>query len=68
MSLDDAFKRCPEALYAAALDDTRWSAATSLIEEALDAAGNTLSVVEGATTTCESISPAFSTAATAPTT
>ena len=46
MNPDDAFERCLEALYAAALEDTRWSAATSLIEEALDAAGNALSVVE----------------------
>ena len=47
MNPDDAFERCLELLYDAALDDTRWSAATGLIEEALDAAGNALSVVEG---------------------
>ena len=47
MNPDDAFERCLESLYAAALDDARWPAATGRIEEALDAAGNALSVVEG---------------------
>ena len=47
MNPDDAFERILSSLYEAALDDTRWSAATGLIEEALDAAGNALSVVEG---------------------
>ena len=47
MSVNDAFERILSSLYEAALDDTRWSAATGLIEEALDAAGNALSVVEG---------------------
>ena len=47
MSVDGAFERILALLYEAALDDTRWSAATGLIEEALDAAGNALSVVEG---------------------
>ena len=46
MNPDDAFERCLEALYAAALDDTRWSAATLLIEEALDASGTAIGVVE----------------------
>ena len=43
----DAFERCLESLYEAALDDARWPAATVLIEEALDASGNALSVIEG---------------------
>ena len=47
MSVDGAFERILALLYEAALDDTRWSAATGLIEEALDAAGTALSVVEG---------------------
>ena len=47
MNPDDAFERILASLYEAALDDSRWSAATSLIEEALGAAGNALSVVEG---------------------
>ena len=47
MSPDDYFESCLEALYEAALDDTRWTAATSLIEEALGAAGNALTVGEG---------------------
>jgi len=34
VSLDDAFERCLEALYEAALDDARWPAATALVEEA----------------------------------
>ncbi len=47
MNPDDAFERILASLHEAALDDARWPAATSLIEEALDAAGNALSVVEG---------------------
>ena len=47
MDRDDPFELILSSLYEAALDDTCWSAATSLIEEALDAAGNGLSVVEG---------------------
>ena len=47
MNPDDVFERCLALLYEAALDDARWPAATSLIEEALDAAGNALAVVEG---------------------
>ena len=46
MNPDDAFERILAALYEAALDDTRWSAATSLIEEALDASGSALGVIE----------------------
>ena len=46
MNPDDAFERILAALYEAALDDTRWSAATSLIEEALDASGTAIGVVE----------------------
>ena len=47
MNPDDAFERCLALLYEAALDDAGWSAATSLIEEALDASQSSLSVVEG---------------------
>ena len=47
MNPDDAFERCLELLYQAALDDDRWPAATSLIEEAVGAGGNTLAVGEG---------------------
>ncbi|MCY4141083.1 MAG: hypothetical protein OXF56_22805 [Rhodobacteraceae bacterium] len=47
MSPDDAFERCLEALYGAALDDARWPAATALIEEAVGAGGNALQVAEG---------------------
>ena len=46
MNPDDAFERILAALYEAALDETRWSAATSLIEEALDASGTALGVIE----------------------
>ena len=46
MNPDDAFERILASLYEAALDETCWPAATGLIEEALDAAGNALSVVE----------------------
>ena len=46
MNPDDAFERCLELLYEAALDDARWPAATSLSEEALDASGNALGVTE----------------------
>ena len=47
MNPDDAFERCLAALYEAALDDARWSAATALIEEAVGASGNALQVAEG---------------------
>ena len=47
MNPDDAFERCLEALYGAALDDARWPAAMSLIEEAVGYRGNTLAVGEG---------------------
>jgi len=47
VSPDDAFERCLEALYGAALDDARWPAATALIEEAVGAGGNALQVAEG---------------------
>ena len=47
MNPDDAFERILASLYEAALDDTRWSAATLLIEDALDASGNALGVIEG---------------------
>ena len=46
MNPDDAFERILASLYEAALDDTRWSAATLLIEEALDASGTAIGVVE----------------------
>ena len=44
---DGAFEHILSSLYDAALDDARWSAATILIENALNASGNALSVVEG---------------------
>ena len=47
MTPRDAFERCLEALYEAALDDARWPAATTLIEEAAGVAGNVLVVGEG---------------------
>ena len=47
MSLDDAFERCLELLYEASLDDARWPAATSLIEEAAGFRKNALAVGEG---------------------
>ena len=47
MSLDDTFERCLEALYEAALDDTRWPAASALIEETVGAHRSTLIVGEG---------------------
>ena len=47
MNPDDAFERCLESLYAAALDDARWPAATALIEEAVGFHGNALIVGEG---------------------
>ncbi len=46
MKPDDDFERILAALYEAALDDTRWSAATCMIEEALDASGTAMGVVE----------------------
>ena len=47
MNPDDAFERCLEALYGAALDDARWPAASALIEEAIGTGGSALSVGEG---------------------
>ena len=47
MNPDDAFERCLEALYEAALDDARWPAATALVEEAVGTGGNALTVGEG---------------------
>ena len=47
MNPDDAFERCLEALYGAALDDTRWPAASTLVEEAVGANGHALIVGEG---------------------
>ena len=47
MNPDDAFERCLEALYEVALDDTRWPAATALIEEAVGSGGNVVGVGEG---------------------
>ena len=47
MNPDDAFERCLEALYEAALDDACWPAATSLIEEAAGFRKNVLVVGEG---------------------
>ena len=44
---DDAFERILASLYEAALDDARWPAATTLIEEACGAVGNFLVVGEG---------------------
>ena len=43
---DDAFERCLGALYEAALDDARWSAASALIEETVGTRGNVLTVGE----------------------
>ena len=47
MNPDDGFERCLELLYQSALDDTRWPAATSLIEEAGGFRKNALFVGEG---------------------
>ena len=46
MNPDDAFGRCIEALYAAALDDALWSDASALIEEVVGIRGNVLTVGE----------------------
>ena len=46
MNPDNAFERIHSLLYEAALDDTRWSAASALIDEACSAAGNVLTVGE----------------------
>ena len=46
MNLDDAFERCLESLYEAALDDARWPAASALIDEACGVGGNALTVGE----------------------
>lgn len=47
MNPDDAFERCLEVLYQAALDDARWPAAMRLIEEVVGYRGHTLGVGEG---------------------
>ena len=47
MTPRDAFERCLEALYEAALDDALWPAATTLIEESIGANGSSLVVSEG---------------------
>ena len=47
MNPDDAFQRCLELLYEAALDDARWPAASTLVEEAVGFDGNALIVGEG---------------------
>ncbi|MCY3812056.1 MAG: helix-turn-helix transcriptional regulator [Gammaproteobacteria bacterium] len=47
MRPDDAFERCLASLYGAALDDARWPAATSLLEETVGTGGSTLAVAEG---------------------
>ena len=47
MNPDDAFERILESLYEAALDDARWPAASTLVEESVGASGNTLIVGEG---------------------
>ena len=46
MNPDDAFERIVEALHAAALDDALWPAASALVEEAVGAVGNVLTVGE----------------------
>ena len=46
MNPRDAFERCLEALYEAALDDGLWPAASALIEEAVGTRGNVLTVGE----------------------
>ena len=47
MNPDGAFERCLESLYKAALDDTRWPAASALIDEACGIRGSSLVVGEG---------------------
>ena len=47
MNPGDAFERCLEALYEAALDGARWPAATALVEAAVGTGGNALTVGEG---------------------
>ena len=47
MNPDDAFERCLEALYRAALDEAHWPAATALIEEAIGVDRNVLIVSDG---------------------
>ena len=49
MSDQDAFKRTLAAMYDAMLDDTRWPAASALIDEACGVEGNDLLVGEGPT-------------------
>ena len=46
MPPSDAYERCLELLYQAALDDARWPAASALIDEACGSAGNALAVGE----------------------
>ncbi len=46
MHPDDAFERCLESLYEAALDDARWPAASALIDEACGVRGSCLVVGE----------------------
>ena len=43
---DDAFERCLELLYRAALDDASWSAVSAAIDESCGAVGNALVVAE----------------------
>ena len=47
MSDQDAFERILSAMYDAMLDDTRWPAASALIDEACGLKGNGLMVAEG---------------------
>ncbi len=44
MNSDDAFERCLESLYEAALDDARWPAASPLIDEDCGVRGSCLVV------------------------
>ena len=48
MNPDEAFERCLESLYEAALDDARWPAASAMIDEACGIEGSSLVVGEGA--------------------
>ena len=47
MNADDAFERCLELLYEAALDDARWPTASTLVEDAVGTSGHALIVGEG---------------------
>ena len=53
MNPDDAFERCLESLYEAALDDTRWPAASALIDEACRVRGSCLVVGEALDALCD---------------